>query len=168
MKKILIAGLLIVMASGAYASDFGLVKLSAPQTSAGTFISMSKDTSAAGATLTIITHKAIPSNNILSSLISGWAPLTLGGTIGSGLGGPSIAGGTGINLLPASQASLLGLLKLLSEDGSLTTLKNALTAKPAGGATSLFIGPQYNLVFETLRKCHTEPTWFIGANITWE
>lgn len=168
MKKILAIGLLAVMASGAYAVDFGLVKLSAPQTSAGTFISMSKETSAAGATLTIITHKKIASDNIFSSLISGWAPLTLGGTIGSGLGGPSIAGGTGVNLLPASQASLLGLLNLLSGDSSLTSLKNALSAKAGSGAASLFIGPQYNLVFESLKKCHTEPTWFIGANITWE
>ena len=168
MKNILIAGLLVVMASGAYASDFGLVNLSAPQTSIGTFISMSKDTSAAGATLTIITHKAMPSDHIFSSLISGWAPLTLGGTIGSGLGGPSIGGGTGINLLPASQASLLGLLNLLSGDSSLATLKKALAAKAGSGATSLFIGPQYSLIFETLKKCHTEPTWYIGAHITWE
>jgi hypothetical protein len=166
MKKILIAVALCLAAGAVQARDFGLLDLAAPQTSAGTFISMDGTGSAAGITVAVVTHKAPASNNVLAAFVSGWVPLTLGGTMGAGLGGPSVAAGTGLNLLPAARAGLLGVIGGLAKPGALASLREALQAQDS--PVALFVGPQYNLVFTAPNRCYGKPTWFIGASVTWK
>lgn len=167
MKKILIAvAILFYAGAPARAAGFGLFDPAAPQTSAGTFISMDGSGSAAGLTVAAVTYKAPASNNVLSAFVSGWVPLTLGGTMGAGLGGPSMAAGTGLNLLPAARAGLLAAIGALARPGALASLQGALQAQDS--PVALFMGPQYNLVFMAPDKCYGKPTWFIGASVTWK
>ena len=165
MKKILIAAALCLAAGGAQAGQFGLLDLAAPQTSVGTFISMDGSGSAAGLAVAAVTYKAPASNNVLAAFVSGWVPLTLGGTMGAGLGGPSMAAGTGLNLLPAARAGLLAVISSLAQPGALASLQGALHAQDS--PVALFVGPQYNLVFTAPDKCYGKPTWFIAASVTW-
>lgn len=169
MKKILIVVAVMVLASApraASAGGFGLLDLAGPQTSAGTFVSMDGSGSAAGAAVAVITYKAPASNNVLRAFVSGWVPLTIGGTLGAGLGGPSVAAGTGINLLPAARAGLLAAVGALTKPGALASLQDALRAQDS--PVALFVGPQYNLVFTAPDRAYGKPTWFIGASVTWK
>ena len=171
MKKgmlMILAGLAILVAGvvTARAGNFGLLDLKAPQTSAGTFISMDGTGSAAGALVAVVTYRVPVSNNVFAAIGNGWVPMTIGGTIGAGLGGPSVSIGTGLNLLPTARAGLLGLIGAFSGPGALASLKGALQASDS--PVALFVGPQYNVIFTATNKCHSVPTWFVGANITWE
>jgi len=167
MKAIAIAAV-IAFCSGtaARASNFGVFDPASPQTSAGTFISMDGTGSAAGLAVAAVTHKVPASDNVLAAFIHGWVPLTIGGTLGAGLGGPSVAAGTGLNLLPAAQAGLRGIIGALARPGALSSLQAALQAKDS--PVALFVGPQYNLVFTAPNKCYGKPTWFVGASVTWK
>ena len=166
MRKILIAVIIAAAAGSARAADFGLFDPKAPQTSAGTFFSMDGTGSAAGLAVAAVTYKAPASNNILSAFVHGWVPLTIGGTLGAGLGGPSVAVGTGVNLLPAAQAGLLAAVSALSSPGGLSSLKGALQASES--PVALFVGPQLNLIFTAPNRSFGKPTWFVGASVKWE
>ena len=148
------------------AADFKLIDIKAPQTSVGTFIDAKSGSSAAGGLVALVTHKDRLDNTMLAALARGWVPLTIGGTLGQGLGGPSLAMGTGINLFPAAQASLYGLVNAVSGSDQLTGLKVALAASPT--TACIFIGPQESLVVRSLNRMGTKLTWFFGASITWE
>lgn len=167
MLKGAMLGLLLclVAAPAAHAGRFSLFDPAAPQTSAGTFISMDGSGSAAGLAVAAVIYRAPASSNVFSALGNGWVPVTAGGTIGAGLGGPSIALGTGLNLLPAARAGLLGVIGALARPGALASLQEALRAQD--GPLALFVGPQYNLVFTSPSRCFGKPTWFIGASVTW-
>lgn len=166
MKKILIAVMMVSMVSAARASSFALLDPAAPQTSAGTFTSMDGSGSAAGLAVAVITYKAPASNNVLKAFVHGWVPLTIGGTLGAGLGGPSVAAGMGVNLLPAAQAGLLGAISALARPGALASLQAALQAKDS--PVAVFVGPQFNLIFTAPDKSFGKPTWFVGASVTWK
>lgn len=155
----------LAFAPAARAGRFALFDPAAPQTSAGTFISMDGTGSAAGLAVAAVTYRAKASNNVLAAFVNGWVPLTLGGTIGAGLGGPSVAAGSGLNLLPAARAGLLGAIGALAKPGALASLREALRAQDS--PVALFVGPQYNLVFTSPGRCYGKPTWFIGASIIW-
>lgn len=165
--KAAMMGLLLCLAfaPASHAGKFSLFDPAAPQTSAGTFVSMDGTGSAAGVAVAAVLYKAPPSNNVFSAFVNGWVPLTVGGTIGAGLGGPSIAAGTGLNLLPAARAGLLGAIGALAKPGSLSSLQEALRAQDS--PLALFVGPQYNLIFTSPSRCYGKPTWFIGASVTW-
>ena len=167
MLKGAMLALLVCMAfsPAARAGSFALLNPAALQTSAGTFISMDGTGSAVGLTAAAITYKAPVSNNVLSAFVSGWVPLTLGGTVGAGLGGPSVAIGSGLSLLPAARAGLLAAIGALSKPGALASLQGALQSQDS--PVALFVGPQYNLVFTSPSRCFGKPTWFIGASVTW-
>jgi len=154
--------MLCAYAPSAFASDFGLIKLSAPQVSAGIFTAMDGSGSAAGTTVAVVTHKAISSDNILASVIEGWVPLSAGGTTGAGLGGPSISLGSGVNMLPATRTTLLALANFIAPN-SLDGIKSALTASSSESPITAFVGPNLNLVFTSLTKLHTKGTVFYGA-----
>lgn len=149
------------------ASDFAPIDLKAPQTSMGTFFEGSGESSSAGGLVALVTLKNTNlDNTVLGSISRSWVPLTIGGTMGRGLGGPSIAMGTGMNLLPVAQATLYSLLNALSSPGQLNGLKVALAASPT--AASLFVGPQESLIFRSPSKMQTKLTWFAGVSITWK
>lgn len=148
------------------AADFAFIDIKAPQTSVGTFIDTKSGSSAAGGLIAVVTHKDKLDNTILAALARGWVPLTAGGTLGQGLGGPSLAMGTGINLFPVAQASLYSLVNAISNTDQLTGLKVALSASSTNA--TIFVGPQESLVVRSLNKMGTKLTWFVGASITWK
>ncbi len=158
---LLVAGLVT-----AQAADFAFIDLKAPKTSVGTFIDAKNGSSAAGGLVAVVTHKDRLDNTMLAALVRGWVPLTIGGTIGRGLGGPSVAMGTGINLFPVMQASLYSLVNAVAGEDQLNGLKIALAASPTNA--TIFIGPQESLIMRSLNKAGTSFTWFVGASITWK
>ena len=165
MKKVIIAvGLVISCAAIGKAADFALIDLKAPVTSVGSFIDSQNGNAAAGGLVAIVTHKQ-GGLGVIDALISGWTPITLGGTLGAGLGGPSVAMGTGVNLFPAAQATLFELVKAISKDGQLNGLKVALS--PSAPSAMIFIGPQESLIFKNINHYGTRLTWFVGASIAW-
>jgi hypothetical protein len=142
---------------------FQLIDLAHPQTSIGGF-SAKDGQFAAGGVLALITHTAADKNK--TSLMDGWVPLDIGGTLGSGLGGPSIAIGSGLNLLPAGKAIGLLLLDAVTKGDQFTNLKDALKPPNTGSVDLVpFIGPHYNIVFVTLTHVRLVPTWFIGGTL---
>jgi hypothetical protein len=163
MKKLILAAVMCSAAS-VQAADFALIDLKAPVTSVGSFIDSQNGNSAAGGLVAIVTHKQ-HGMGVIDALISGWTPVTLGGTLGAGLGGPSVAMGTGVNLFPAAQATLFELVKAVSKDGQLNGLKVALA--PSAPSATIFFGPQESLIFKNLNHYGTRLTWFIGASIAW-
>ena len=169
MKKIIIATMVLFglgfMGGVANSSDFALIDLKAPITSVGSFVDAGNGSSAAGGLVAIVTHKQ-KGLGVLDSLINGWTPITAGGTLGAGLGGPSIAIGTGVNLFPAAQATLYSLVNSVAKDDQLTGLKVALA--PSATAASIFIGPQESLIFKSTSHYGTRLTFFVGASITWK
>ena len=164
MKKILVAAAVCFLAVRVRASDFGIISLTAPRVMAGTFISASGGGSSSGGAVEIITHKAIPSNNIVSSIISGWIPVDLGGTIGGSLGKASLDGGTCVNLLPAAKATLYGLVDSLAPDGAVG-LKATLTANANSDSSLFFFGPQFSWQLQSLAKSKTDLVWFGGVHL---
>ena len=74
MKKAIVAATLVyllgAMAAMARASDFAFIKTSAPEALAGTFFAKDGSGSSAGGAVAIVTHKIIPSNNIISSIVT--------------------------------------------------------------------------------------------------
>ena len=147
------------------AADFALIDLKAPQTSVGTFVDAKNGSSAAGGLVALVTHKDRLDNTMLAAFARGWVPLTIGGTMGQGLGGPSVAMGMGVNLFPIAQASLYSLINAVSNKDQLTGLKVALSASPTNAV--IFIGPQESLVFKSLNRMGTRLTWFVGALLVW-
>ena len=169
MKKAIVAAtlglyLLGAMAAMARASDFAFIKTSAPEALAGTFFAKDGSGSSAGGAVAIVTHKIIPSNNIISSIVTGWIPVDLGGSIGGGLGKASMDVGSCLNLLPAAKASLYGLVNTLSPNGA-PGLKSALTASAGGDSNLFFIGPQFSWQFESFTRSHTDWVWFAGVHV---
>lgn len=153
-------------ASVAQAKDFAFIDLKAPQTSVGSFIDAKSGSSAAGGLVALVTYKDNLDNTMLAAFARGWTPLTIGGTLGQGLGGPSLAMGTGINLFPVAQATLYNLVSAVSGRDQLMGLKVAL-ASSAPSAT-VFVGPQESLIVRGLNKMQTKLTWFVGAKLTWK
>ena len=166
MKNLLISAILVVgMGATVMASNFHFLDIKAPVTSVGTFIDAKAGSSAAGGTIGLITYKSVPAG-LLDAVINAWEPVTLGGTLGNGAFGPSVAMGTGVNLLPIAQASLYSLVNGISKDGQLNGLKIALS--PSAPSATIFIGPMEALTFKDISHCATHLTWFLGASISWQ
>ena len=167
MKKIIIIASVLFglgfMAGVARASDFGFINLNAPLVFGGSYIALDGSGSAAGGGLALITYKGLPSNNILASVISGFVPLTLNGTIGGSLGKASVSAGPGVNLLPVARASAYGLINSLAGSSQLSGLKTALSASPSN--TEIFIGPVWGPVFSSLNKCQTKAMIMFAAKL---
>ena len=170
IKKMLFVMLVIpLLAMSAMASNFALIDPDKPQTSAGIYTDMENGNSAAGANVALITHSYTSTTNVVASVLDGWTPLNLGGTVGDGLGGPSIALGTGLNLLPATRTTIANILTLVAPN-SLSGLKSALTVTNSDDnykTVKLFAGPSANLVFTSLKSCKLIPTFYFGATYTW-
>lgn len=164
MKKVILAAVMMFSVEAVRAADFALIDLKAPVTSVGSFIDSQNGNAAAGGLVAVVTHKQ-QGLGVIDALISGWTPVTLGGTLGAGLGGPSVAMGTGVNLFPAAQSTLFELVKAISKDGQLNGLKVALS--PSAPSATIFIGPQESLIFKNLNHYGTRLTWFVGASIAW-
>ncbi len=164
MKKIIMFTAVMTMAGIVNAEPvFRLMDLAHPQTSAGVF-SARDGHFATGGVLAVVLHPPRTSEAI--AVLDGWVPLDIGGSIGGGFDGPSLALGTGVNLLPSSKAVILTLLDALTKDDQFTNIKDALNP-PRTGSVDLvpFIGPHYNLVFITLTHAYLLQTWFIGGTL---
>ena len=162
MKRVILSLVLVMLAGVARAADFSFIKLNAPVTAVGTFIKASDASVAPGGVVGIILHKQA-GTDFLSSLASGWIPLTAGGTLGKGLGGPSVALGTGLNFVPAGKATLLGLIDSISSPNQLPGLKAALASGQSN--VTMFMGVYESLVFQSLHRYGTCVTWFVGPSI---
>ncbi len=166
MKNLIISTILVTsMGVPVMASNFHFIDVKAPVTSIGTFIDAKAGSSAAGGTIGLVTYKSVPMG-ILGAVINAWEPISLGGTLGNGAFGPSVAMGTGVNLLPIAQASLYSLINGISKEGQLNGLKIALA--PSAPSATIFVGPMEALTFKDISHCATHLTWFLGASISWQ
>jgi hypothetical protein len=165
MKKLTIVVLLMMMWCQVQAAPyFRLMDPAHPQTSAGAFFDL-KGHSDGGAILALITH-APADGCLIPAVCDGWAPLAIGGTMGQGLGGPSLAIGSSFNMLPITKAGLLALINAITNKSQFSNIKELL-APPALGLPDLAIciGPQYSLVIESLNRMKMVPTIFAGGTL---
>ena len=174
MKNILTA-VLMALSAPAFAGNINWLDITSPQTSAGSFTSMRDGSVAAGGVVGILEYNGEIRDEFVSSMLGGWTPLTLGGTAGKGLGGPSLSLGTGVNALPLARTTLLKVLNLVTEDTELVGVKSALSNSTTSDVT-MFVGPNMNLVLDSIKivdgnlriRSHGVPTLFIGAQIKWK
>lgn len=161
MKKTIIVNVAIMLFTvTAQATMFLPIDLTRPQTSAGIFNNFRGNTDGGGVVALFTPAPQAP------ELLSGFVPLDIGGTVGKGLGGPSVALGMGLNMLPASKAFLLTLICAVSRDDQFTNIKDWLQP-PFTGSIDLvpFIGPHENAVFRTLTHVELQTTLFIGGTL---
>lgn len=166
MKKIILitAGLMALGFVAAQAGTFAAIDPAHPQTSVGVFNDF-KGHYDGGAVVVLISQKS-QTQDLLAYIINGWAPLTLGGTTGRGLGGPSVALGTGFNVIPAARTLALVAWESLAGKGDISLhMTTPAAASAETPSAELFIGPQYSWVFDSLKKSHACPTLYIGASI---
>jgi len=151
MKKMLIAAVFCLSAS-AQAGSFKPIDFAHPQIVTGVFTDL-KGHSDAGASLAIIGY-------------GNWCPVSVGGSLGKSLGGPSLAIGTSINLLPATQIMIGGLISAIyPAPDKFRNLKELLTpAASSGPDISMSFGPQWSYVFFNGLQGKGVITWFYGAN----
>jgi len=151
MKKTMLVLALVFIASQAKASKIELIDIYHPQIVTGVFTDM-KGHSDAGAAVALLTY-------------GNWCPLAGGGTIGKGLGGPSVSLGTSLNLLPATQALFSGILEILYPDPYKFANLKAIIAPPETGTPdiSMSFGPNWSYVFYDGIKGRFMTTWFYGA-----
>jgi len=107
-----------------------------------------------GGTLAILTHDG-PME---------WTPLTIGGTAGRGLGGPSLALGSSINLLPQVKSVALKVVKAIWPGDKFNNLKTILSPpKPGQVDITMVAAPHVNLVFYDGIKTRAATTMFYGV-----
>ena len=157
MKKILVIwfGLMALGFTAAVAGGFKLINPAHPQIATGVFSDFKGRTDAGGA-LALVTYAPAE-----------WVPLSIGGTLGSGLGGPSVGLGTSFNFLPTTKAAVLAILNDITKDGQYTNLKDVF--KPAIVGTSdikMSFGPAYSLVFYNGLK--SRGVWLLFTGAEWK
>lgn len=150
MKKTLVSFALCFLPVMAVA-QVKIIDLNHPQVVTGVFSDFQghKD---GGAALALVTYGA-------------GVPLAVGGTLGRGLGGPSVALGTMMNLLPAIKDGGMAIIKALyPDDAKFANLKGIL-APPIGGKPdiSMSFGPCFSYVFNNGLKGKGVWTLFYGA-----
>ncbi len=165
IKKTLITLLLCTAVGTSQAAPyFRAIDPAHPQTSLGLF-SDYKGHSATGGVLALVTHSPVD-GCLIPSICEGWAPLTVGGTLGAGLGGRSVSFGSGLNMLPAGKATALTILNAVSSDSQFSNLKTILAPpKTTTPDLSLFVGPQLSWVFKSLKESKIIPTLFAGGTL---
>ena len=164
MKKAIMAFVIsMAFIATAQAADFKLMDPSAPITAVGTFIRASNGSTAPGGILVLVSHKQ-KEVNFLTSVIKGWVPLTAGGSLGKGIGGPSVALGSGFNVVPGSKAALLAFINSISGSAELPGLKKALAPNEQSNV-SMFVGVHESLIIHSLQKYGTCLTYFVGPTI---
>jgi hypothetical protein len=149
------AVLTALTAPAADAASFKLLDPGNPQMVAGVYNDLRGHQDGGGA-LALITQK--------SGAID-WTPLVIGGTLGQGLGGPSVALGTTANLLPDVKAGLLAGVRALWPDPVKFANIKAVLAPPAPGTPDavMSIGPNVSYVFYDGLKGRLTFTLFVGA-----
>ena len=168
MKKIMIGMVMMIgMSAYMYASDFSFIDVKQPQVSAGKFYSLDGG-SDGGWLLSIILHKNIPQENMLSALITGWTPLEAGMSLGRGLGGPSVSVGTSLNLMPLAQTGLLKFLDSITSPDSLSGLKSDLKIN-SDNAVNLVGGFNYAMIYNSDNKTvKLKPLVFLGLTVNFK
>jgi hypothetical protein len=150
MKKLLFGVCLIAsMVGNIKAVQF--MDLNHPQVVTGIYDD-TKGHSDGGAALALVTH-------------GNWCPLAIGGSLGNGLGGPSLGLGTSLNLLPAMQVLAGGILEILyPAPEKFSNLKVILSA-PATGTPdiSMSFGPHWLYVLNDGFKGKGMLVLFYGA-----
>lgn len=161
MKKLILVVVMMVMAAPARAAlQFGLVDFKHPQTSIGTFFDYKGHSDGGGVLALVLLQDEGKS--------SPWVPLTIGGTMGQGLGGPSVSLGTGYNLLPGAKAVVWAILQFSTglDDSKFKNIKELLAPPDLGKPDmDFFFGPQYSLVFTAPDRAKTVPTLFAGGTL---
>jgi hypothetical protein len=161
MKKIILAVMVLGIGGQVKAGYFQPINIAHPLTSIG-FVNDFHGGMAPGAVVTIINHAPV-ATDLLGAVIEGWSPLTLGGTSGQGLGGPSVSLGTGFNVVPAALAT--GVVVLDSLIGVSPAAALATPLDPGHSTVTLFVGPQVSWVWHSLQHSVVEITLFIGPKI---
>ena len=153
MKKIIFitAGLLALGFAAAQASGFALIDAKHPQIITGVFTDL-KGHSDGGASLALVTH-------------SEWVPVAIGGSLGRGLGGPSVALGTSVNVLPVIQAAAwIGIDALFPGSEKFANLKSLIyPADTSAPDIKMSFGPHFSYVFNDGLKGKGMITLFYGA-----
>lgn len=157
MKKLLMVAVLLFSVKAVRGEPyFKPIDISHPQITTGVFSDL-KGHSDAGSSLALILHT--PTDGI------DWTPLAIGGTLGAGLGGPSVAMGMSANLLPEVKAAARNILTILfPAPDKFANIKTIL--EPAVSGTpdiTMAMGPHYSLVFIDGLKTKAMFTWFIGG-----
>ena len=151
--KIIFGLLLLVSCGGQVRGEgFKFIDLQHPQVITGVFTDM-KGNSDGGVALAIVTY-------------SNWCPVAIGGSMGRSLGGPSIAIGTSMNLLPSMQVIARTLLDVLYPDPvKFQNLKSIVTPPiPGKPDVSMSFGPHWSYVLNHGTKGKGMVTWFYGAS----
>ena len=136
---ILLWGLIgtLVCADNVQAGQFKLIDLHNPVVATGVYNDLKGHQDAGGA-LAIVTYKGVVEA----------VPLSIGGTLGQGLGGPSVAAGASVNLLLATKAGTLMILTALYPDpDKFANLKAILSPPPPGQPDiTMSFGPNVSYV----------------------
>ena len=164
MKKGIVelaVGLTLLMAAvvSAQASMFQFIDVKRPQTSAGVFNNYHGGSDAGGVLALITPTSKAP------EILSGFVPLDIGGTIGKGLGGPSVALGMGLNVFPVSKTVLRTILNALTSADQFTNVKEAIAPANLGSVDLVpFIGPHENFIFKS-GHIILDSTFFVGGTL---
>jgi hypothetical protein len=155
-KRLTIAAILLwgLIGTKVCAGEFKLIDPSNPIVTTGVYNDLKGHQDGGGA-LAIITYKGVIEA----------VPLNIGGTLGKGLGGPSLAAGASINLLPQVKAgSLMILTALYPDPDKFKNLKAILSPPPAGKPDiTMSFGPNVSYVLYDGVKGKALFTVFIGA-----
>ena len=158
MKKIITTAAILWLAGfagGAIANagGFALFDPAHPEIVTGAFTDLKGHTDA-GVSLGLITY-------------SEWCPLAIGGSLGRSLGGPSVAIGTSVNLLPVIQAAAwLGIDALWPDSEKFKNLKALIYPAETGTPDiKMSFGPHFIYVFND--GLHGKGMWTLFYGAAW-
>ena len=158
MRKITIAFLVLFgmgFAAGvARAGTFKLIDINHPAVVTGVFSDL-RGHSDAGISLAIVTHTGIPN----------FVPVAIGGSLGHSLGGPSLAIGMSLNLLPDVKAGILEIINAVYSDPAKFQNLKGILAPPVSGTPdfSISCGSHWSYVLDNGIHGRGMLTLFYGA-----